>query len=166
MNLEWNIKLCLYLTKYVITLVILRMKIVLATSDSGLEGARNLFSGMGVQLGFLKSGACKLILSSEREGLLTEYVQIWSLSENLCKNWSCVELFPNSGSFKLILELFFIFLNGAAKYRNGVKRGPSGPHIPIAPSRSGPSIADHKLPMSSINNFGFALTNYWQSVTT
>ena len=114
------------------------------TSDAG--GALNFFSGRGVQPGFPKCEACELIFTSEKGGLWTENFQIWGLVSSKFPNLGACELkfgwklrlerlkFPNflkRGSCELTLLLEMGLLQ--TQYRRGVKRGSSGPHIPIPP---------------------------------
>ena len=60
-------------------------------------GILNFFSGRGVRPGFLKCGACELILASNKAGLWTENFQIWEFV-----SWK----FPNLGACELKISKF------------------------------------------------------------
>ena len=117
-------------------------------------GALNFFSGRGVRPGFPKCGACELTFASEKGGLWAENFRIWGLV-----NWK----FPNLGACERKISKFgglwaqiwvkieaeakiskfsqkgvlwtdsFAWNGTLASGRRGVKRGSSGPHIPIPP---------------------------------
>ena len=113
--------------------------------------ALNFFSGRGVRPRFPKCGARELIFASEKGGLWTENFQIWGLFPNLracelkiskfwglwAKIWvkiEAVEAKISKFSQKGVLWTDSFAWNGTlANYRRGVKRGFSGPHIPIPP---------------------------------
>ena len=124
----------------------------------GLEargGALNFFSCRGVRPGFPKCGACELTFASEKGGLWAENFQIWGLVSwkfpNLgacelkiskfgglwAKIWvkiEAVEAKISKFSQKGVLWTDSFAWNGTlASGRRGVKRGSSGPHIPIPP---------------------------------
>ena len=118
-------------------------------------GALNFFSGRGVRPGFPKCGACELAFASEKGGLWAENFQIWGLVSwkfpNLgacelkiskfgglwAKIWvkiEAVEAKISKFSQKGVLWTDSFAWNGTlASGRRGVKRGSSGPHIPIPP---------------------------------
>ena len=87
-------------------------------------GALNLFSGRGVRPGFPKCGACELIFASETRGL---WAKIWVKIE-------AIEAKISKFSQKGVLWTDSFAWNGTlANYKRGLKRGSSGPHIPIPP---------------------------------
>ena len=118
-------------------------------------GALNFISGRGVRPGFPKCGACELTFASEKGGLWVENFQIWGLVSwkfpNLgacelkiskfgglwAKIWveiEAVEAKISKFSQKGVLWTDSLAWNGTlASGRRGVKRGSSGPHIPIPP---------------------------------
>ena len=118
-------------------------------------GALNLFSGRGVRPGFPKCGACELTFASEKGGLWAENFQIWGLVSWKFPNFGACELkISNFGglwakiwvkieaveakiskfSQKGVLWTDSFAWNGTlVSGRRGVKRGSSGPHIPIPP---------------------------------
>ena len=115
----------------------------------------NFFSGRGVRPGFLKYGACELTFASEKRGLWAGSFQIYGLVSwklpNLgacelkiskfgglwAKIWvkiEAVEAKISKVSQKGVLWTDSFAWNGTlASGRRGVKRGSSGPHIPITP---------------------------------
>ena len=123
-------------------------------------GALNFFSGRGVRPGFPKCGTCELTFASEKGVLWAENFQILGLVSwkfpNLgacelkiskfggmwAKIWvkiEAVEAKISKFSQKGVLWTDSFAWNGTlASGRRGVKRGSSGPHIPIPPSRSVP----------------------------
>ena len=123
-------------------------------------GALNFFSGRGVRPRFPKCGACELAFASEKGGLWAENFQIWGLVSWKFPNLGACELkIPKFGglwakilvkneaveakiskfSQKGVLWTDSFAWNGTlASGRRGVKRGSSGPHIPIPLSRSVP----------------------------
>ena len=137
--------------------VCLKFKLPLWTNGllGGGGGALNFFSGGGVRPGFLKCGACELTFASEKGGLWAENFQIWGLVSwkfpNLraceqkiskfeglwAKIWvkiEAVEAKISKFSQKGVLWTDSFAWNGTlASGRRGVKRGSSGPHIPIPP---------------------------------
>ena len=116
-------------------------------------GGLNFFLGRGVRPGFPKCGACELIFASEKGGLWTENFQIWGLVNwkfpNLgacelkiskfrgLRAWiwvkiEAVEAKISKFSQKGVLWTDSFAWNGTlANCRRGLKRGSSGPHIPI-----------------------------------
>ena len=126
-----------------------------AHSEPRGGGHSNLFSGRGVRPGFPKCGACELTFASEKGGLWAENFQIWGLVSwkfpNLgacelkiskfgglwAKIWvkiEAVEAKISKFSQKGVLWTDSFAWNGTlASGRRGVKRGSSGPHIPIPP---------------------------------
>ena len=118
-------------------------------------GALNFFSGRGVRPGFPKCGACELTFASEKGGLWAENFQIWGLVSGKFPNlgacelkiskfgglWAkiwvkieAVEAKISKFSQKGVLWTDSFAWNGTlASGRRGVKRGSSGPHIPIPP---------------------------------
>ena len=118
-------------------------------------GALNFFSGRGVRPGFPKCGACELTFASEKGGLWAENFQIWGLVSWKFPNlracelkiskfgglraqiWvkiEAVEAKISKFSQKGVLWTDSFAWNGTlASGRRGVKRGSSGPHIPIPP---------------------------------
>ena len=105
----------------------------------GGEGrVHSTFSGRGVQPWFPKCGVCELIFASERGVLWTEIfkfrglrAQIWAKIE-ACRCWNFYFLFWKEGLVNWLLSSFA--WNGTpANYRRGLKRGSSGPYIPIPP---------------------------------
>ena len=124
-------------------------------SRGGGGGALNFFSGRGVRPGFPKCGACELTFASEKGGLWAENFQIWGLVSwkfpNLgacelkiskfrglwTKIWAKIEAVEakiSKFSQKGVLWTDSFAWNGTlASGRRGVKRGSSGPHIPIPP---------------------------------
>ena len=118
-------------------------------------GSLNFFSGRGVRPGFPKYGACELTIASEKGGLWAENFQIWGLvswkfsnlgaceleiSKFGClwtKIWAKIEAVEakiSKFSQKGVLWTDSFAWNGTlASGRRGVKRGSSGPHIPIPP---------------------------------
>ena len=120
------------------------------------RGGVIFFPGRGVRTGFLKCGACELIFVSEKGGLWTENFQIGGLWTENFQIWGLVSWkFQNLGaklwakiwvkikaveakiskfSQKWVLWADSFAWNGTLpNYRRGVKRGSSGPHIPIPP---------------------------------
>ena len=117
--------------------------------------ALNFFSGRGVRPGFPKCGACELTFASEKGGLWAENFQLWGLVSwkfpNLgacelkiskfgglrAKIWikiEAVEAKITKFSQKGVLWTDSFAWNGTlASGRRCVKRGSSGPHIPIPP---------------------------------
>ena len=122
---------------------------------SRARGALNFFSGRGVRPGFPKCGACELTFASEKGGLWAENFQIWGLVSGKFPNlgacelkiskfgglWAkiwvkieAVEAKISKFSRKGVLRTDSFAWNGTlASGRRGVKRGSSGPHIPIPP---------------------------------
>ena len=108
----------------------------------GGGGALNFFSGRGVRPGFPKCGACELTFTSEKGGLWVENFQIWGLVSRKFPNLGACELkfgwklrllklkFPQKG---VLWTDSFAWNGTLASSRRGVKRGSSGPHIPIPP---------------------------------
>ena len=111
----------------------------------GPGGARNFFQVGVCGLDFRKCRACELIFASEKGGLRTENFQIWGLVSwkkskfggLWAKIWvkiEAVEAKISKFSQKGVLWTDSFAWNGTlANYRRGVKRGSSGPHIPIPP---------------------------------
>ena len=119
------------------------------------RGGTHFFSGRGVRPGFLKCGACELTFASEKGGLWAEIFQIWRLVSWKFSNLGTCELkiFKFGGLWaKLWVKIeaveakiskfsqkgvlwtdSFAWNGNLASGRRGVKRGFSGPHIPIPP---------------------------------
>ena len=109
------------------------------------RGALNFFSGRGVRPGFPKCGACQLTFASEKGGLWAENFQIWGLVSSKFPNLGPCELkfgwklrllrlkFPNFLKRGVLWTDSFAWNRTLASGRSGMKRGSSGPHIPIPP---------------------------------